>query len=206
MRRLARLAGLAPAALLALAPAALAAHPDRFWELSTNLDGDAALERVRAEEGSSVDHRESYARVLIVDRCRTYLVVRSTVRIVTAEPVQADGRGRREVLALAVGRHDEGQAALVRLHGRAGTCPRLRALFRYDAAKPPLPPPPGFAIAAVTVAVADLDRRHPGSELRLVEQYTLGPMLSSLRRETRYRYVRPRDRYERYATSVTRVP
>lgn len=205
-----RLATLAVGVLLVAAPVALASHPDRFFEAKANLDADPALERVRGEEGSSVDHKSWYGRVSIIDVCggkeRVYRVTRSLRHVVDGSVVQADGRGRREVLGVVTGAEREGQARLVRLVGRRGVCQRMRELFEYDMSRPPQPPPPAFELTSFTVEISELEPRFAGREIRLIEQYQLAGMLSSRQRESLYRYVRARDLYVRYRTTLRTIP
>ena len=199
--------------ILAVAPAASAAHPSRFFEYKANLDADRALERVRAEEGASSDHATFYARVAIIDRCggrvrRHDVIAHATTysHVVTAELVQADARGPRELLAVVKGAAGRGAAKVVRLRQRSSSCPRPYALFSYDASQPADPPAPGFTAAGFRVEAVELARRYRGRELRLTEDFQMPPMLSSLQRETLFRYDVARDRYVAYATQTNRVP
>jgi hypothetical protein len=201
------------AALLAAAivPAAFAAHPSQLRETKANLDRDRALERIVGTEDVSSDHSVWRASVAVVDRCRgrdrSLLVLDGYQRLETARALQADGRGARETLGLlrgpAVG---AGEARLVRLVARAGRCPSLRTLFRYAAARAEPGPVPELRLIWFTVDVVELARRYSGREIRLIEQFSMPPKLSSVHRETLYRHVRARDVYVAYATRTHRVP
>lgn len=201
------------AALVAAAavPAAFAAHPSQLRETKANLDRDRALERIVASEDVSSDHSVWRASVAVVDRCRgrdrSLLVLDGYQRLETARAVQADGRSARETLGVLRGlAAGAGEARLVRLVARAGRCPSLRTLFSYVAARAEPGPVPELRLTWFTVDLAELERRYPGRELRLVEQFSMPPMLSSVRRETLYRHVRTRDVYVAYATRTHRVP
>lgn len=200
------------AVLLALvaAPAALASHPSQHRELSANLDGDRALERVVAEEDVSRDHTVWRASVRIVDRCagrnRSYPVAAGFQRLGEAKAEQVDGRGPKEVLGVVYSLNAaDGVARLVHLVSRPGRCPAPRILFAYTAARTERPAS-GLELSQFTVDVAELEARYPGRELRLTELFQTPPMLSSIQREKLYRYVRARDGYVLYATNTHRVP
>ena len=197
-------------ALLAV-PAALASHPSQRREVKANLDRDRALETIVGVEDVSSDHSIWRSNVHVVDRCRgrrrSYLVLDGFQRLDTSRAVQADGRGAREVLALLRGlAAGAGEARLVRLAPRAGGCAALRTLFRYIAALAEPGPVPELRLTWFAVEVVELNRRYPGRELRLTEDFTMPPMLSSVRRETLWRYVRARDTYVAYSTRTHRLP
>lgn len=196
---------------LVVAPAALASHPSQHRELKANLDRDRALERIVADEDVSRDHSIWRASVRVVDRCRgrdrSYLVLDGYQRLEIARPVQADGRGSSEVLVLLRGSAaGAGGARIVRLTPRSGRCPSLRTLFTYVAARAEPGPVPDLRLTWFTVELVELERRYGGRELRLTEEFTMPPMLSAVRRETLYRYVRGRDTYVVYATNTHRMP
>jgi hypothetical protein len=195
---------------LAVVPAALATHPSQLRELKANLDRDRALERVVGVEDLSSDHRVWRASVRVVDRCRgrdrSHLVVGGYQRLETASGVQADGRGPSEAIGVLFGLEaGTGEARLVRLIAAAGSCPKLRALFRYvaAAAEPPLP---GLRLTRFRVEMRDLVTTYPGRELSLFEEFQMPPMLSSVVRVTQHRYLRRGDRYVVYATNTHRIP
>jgi hypothetical protein len=196
-------------ALLA-APAALASHPSQHREVKANLDGDRALERVVGVEDVSRDHSTWRASVSVVDRCggrdRTYRVAAGFTRLGDAKAEQADGRGAREVLAVLYSVSARaGVGRLARLVSRPRRCPTLRMLFRYNAARTE-PPAPGAELVQFTVDVVELEARYPGREMRVTELFQTPPMLSSIHRETLYRYARVGDGYVPYATNTHRVP
>jgi hypothetical protein len=198
-------------AVLATAPVAFASHPDRLVELRANLDADRALERVVGAEGSTVDHDRFFADVKLFDVCagreREHRLTATYVRLGDVKIVQADGRGRREVLAVVNGRENEGEAKLVRLVARRGSaCPVPRALFAYRADRRPFLPPQLLPLVNFRVEVVELERRYRGRELRLTEYYQARGMLSSRTRELLYRYVRSSDRYVHYRTTAGGIP
>jgi hypothetical protein len=195
---------------LVVVPAALATHPSQLREVKANLDRDAALERIVAAEEVSSDHSVWRASVRIVDRCRgrnrTYTVTAGFQRLGEAKAQQADGRGAMEVLGVVYGASArDGIARLVRLAVRPRGCPTLRTLFRYVAAESERPSR-DVELVQFTVDVVELDARFGGRELRVTELFQTPPMLSSIHRETLYRYVRRGDTYVVYATNIHRVP
>jgi hypothetical protein len=207
VKRLSLMAG----ALLTTAPVAFAAHPDRLVELRANLDADPARERVVGVESTTVDHARSLAHVTIFDRCagreREHRLTPTFLRLGDVKIVQADGRGRSEVLAVVNGTENEGEAKIVRLIRLPNTwCPVPRALFAYRADRPPAPRMTDLPLVNFRVAVVELERRYGGRELRLTEYYQARGMLSSRTRELLYRYVRAMDRYVRYRTTVGGTP
>ena len=197
-------------ALLAV-PAALASHPSQRREVKANLDRDRALETIVGIEDVSSDHSIWRANVHVVDRCRrrprSYLVLDGFQRLDASRAVQADGRGASEVLALLRGlAAGAGEARIVRLVPSARRCASLRTLFRYIAARAEPGPIPELRLTWFAVEVVELNRAYAGREVRLTEDFTMPPMLSSVRRETLYRFVRARDTYLAYATTTHRVP
>lgn len=202
------------AAVLVAVPAAEASHPSRQLTLRANLDGDRAVERVVATEDVSFDHSSVTSRVVVVDTCRgerTHTVVHARASLLQARFVQADGRGRPEVLAavggpLGAGALVDGKARVVRLVSFRGRCPALRALFSYNAASPPQPAPAGFLLSSFEVTPDELEPRFRGREVRLVEWYRSGAALSSRVRTSVYRYAAARDRYVLLRTFLATTP
>jgi hypothetical protein len=191
-------------------PAALAAHPSRLIEVKANLDGDRAPERIVGVEDVSSDHSVWRASVRVVDRCgrrsRTHQLVGGFQRLGEAKAEQADGRGAKEVLGvLYTVSANDGIARLARLAGRSQRCPTLRTLFQYRGRQSPRPAPEA-ELVQFTVDLVELDSRRPGRELRVTELFQIPPMLSSIHRESLYRYVRARDGYVLYETNTHRVP
>ena len=200
---------LASIVLLVAVPAALASHPSRLRSQQANLDRDRALETVVGVEDVSRDHSVWRAHVRIVDRCRgrarQYVVLDGYRQLVAADPVQADGRGANEVLAVLRGASADGEGRLVRLVPRRGRCATTRRLFRYVAAETDRPAP-GQELTHFDVEVVELQADYAGRELRVTELFQSPPMLSSIHRERLYRYLRARDAYVLYATNTHRVP
>lgn len=207
-----RRAAFVVAAVLVAVPAAGASHPSRQLILRANLDDDPAIERVVATEEVSSDHSAASSRVVVVDACRgerTHPVVQARASLLQARFVQADGRGRAEVLAAAggpLGAVVEGKARVVRLVPVRGRCPALRTLFSYNAASPPQPAPEGFLLSSFEVTPDELERRFRGREVRLVEWYRSGAALSSRVRTSVYRYAAARDRYVLLRSFLATVP
>jgi hypothetical protein len=201
------------ATVLVAVPAGGASHPSREITLRANLDGDRAVERVVATEDSSVDHSELSARVAVLDRCagreRTLRVADGRASLLAARFLQADGRGRAEVLGAVggpLGTVGAGAAKVVRLVAVRRGCPRLRALFSYSASSPPLPAPEGFLLSSYELRPDELEARYRGRELVLVEWYRSGAALSSRVRTSTYRYATSNDRYVLLKSFVATVP
>jgi len=207
-----RRAAFVVAAVLVAVPAAGASHPSRQLTLRANLDGDRAIERVVATEDASFDHSEFASRVVVVDACRgerTHRVVQARTSLLAARFVQADGRGRAEVLGAVggpLGAVVDGRARVVRLVPVRGRCPALRALFSYNASSPPQPAPTGFLLSSFEVTPDELEPRFRGREVRLVEWYRSGAALSSQVRTSVYRYAAVRDRYVLLRSFLATVP
>jgi hypothetical protein len=207
-----RRAAFVVAAVLVAVSAAGASHPSRQLTLRANLDGDRAIERVVATEDVSFDHSAATSRVVVVDTCRgerTHPVVQARAFLLQARFVQADGRGRAEVLAAVggpLGAVVDGKARVVRLVPVRGRCPALRALFSYDAASPPQPAPAGFVLSSFEVTPDELEPRYRGREVRLVEWYRSGGALSSQVRTSVYRYAAGRDRYVLLRSFLATIP
>jgi hypothetical protein len=195
---------------LVVVPAALAAHPSRLIEVKANLDADRAPERIVGVEDVSSDHSVWRASVRVVDRCagrsRTHQLVGGFQRLGEAKAEQADARGAKEVLGVLYNvSANDGIARLVRLAGRSQRCPTLRTLFQYRGRQSPRPAPEA-ELVQFTVDLVELDSSRPGRELRVTELFQIPPMLSSIHRESLYRYVRARDGYVLYETNTHRVP
>jgi hypothetical protein len=208
-----RRAAFSVAALLVAVPAAGASHPSRQLTLRANLDGDPAIERVVASEDVSFDHSQLSARVVVFDTCRgrqrALPVVDARASLLAARFVQADGRGRAELLGAVggpLGNVADGKARVVRLIAVRGGCPRLRTLFSYAASSPPLPAPDGFVLSSFEVNPDELERRYRGREVVLVEWYRSGAALASRARTSVYRYAVARDRYVLLRSFVATVP
>jgi hypothetical protein len=208
-----RRAAFSVAALLVAVPAAGASHPSRQFTLRANLDGDRAIERVVVTEDVSFDHSQLSTRVVVLDACRgrqrAHPVVDARASLLAARFVQADGRGRTELLAAVggpLGNLTDGKARVVRLVAVRGGCPRLKTLFSYAASSPPLPAPEGFVLSSFEVNPDELERRYRGREVVLVEWYRSGAALASRARTSVYRFATARDRYVLLRSFLATVP
>lgn len=108
--------------------------------ITANLDGDAGVESVHARrnDGLNVHHRHAWVEIKDVcrRRLRRHTVLLKLGNFVRAELIDADGRGRPEVLA-RVNHH----VVVVRLsRSPKEKCPTPKRLLDFDLFKQRVPP------------------------------------------------------------------
>jgi hypothetical protein len=198
--------------------------------LSANLDSDPALEHVvsrqlcEAPDGKFTvppppcsDDQFPRRRIEVEDSCdgKGYTFAISSVQdfVDRLRVTNADGRTKRpeiffDLRSGATGRGGEAQVVRI-VDERRGVCPRPRILFRYPR-KSTLGPIPRGALGhdSWSPALRDFTRRYRGKEIRMTETYVDRNdafCCPSFERVSYFRFSRPRDRYVRYRTRVSRI-
>ena len=188
------------------APATSACHPTiTVPVVRANLDRDRAIEEVTLTNMNCA-HEYTYG---INDLCgarKTHhwlsgLGLQDSRSVVEANSV-ADGREFFYVVRRAAHRApDLGVAGLVHLvRVTPDRCALPRFLFLYRADEPLLPAPAGARMDRFDVGLVELSSWYRGTEIRLTETFTRGPVKQ--RRTMLLRYSRRADRYVIYSPKL----
>jgi hypothetical protein len=193
-----------------------------------NLDGDPVLEQVIPQEVcTSVASRVAAActpdqypqrRIVIEDTCNNAprAVVVSSVQDTVDRLVitNLDGLTPRPEIYFDMRSGASGRVGDTRVLRwddpvAAGTCERVRTLFRYPSRKTRGKVPRGARYRDnYGVRVKELSKRYAGKEIRLTETYVdrNDPFCCpSFKRTTYFGYSGGKDAYERYSTRVKRI-
>jgi hypothetical protein len=223
---------LAAVALLASAGLATAGAADEPLPLDTplvaDLDGDGAIESVRAHEvqcfpddGPKPPPCEPGGLrslfVEVADSCaggpHTLMLSREMDFASLAEIVDADGDGHARELAfeLRAGATARGvQAKVVRFRAGAGGCVEVqKTLFSYPRPETIGKRPKGTFYRTGFISLGNFDKTRKGLELRTDETYsrlTDPGCCPSFERVTTWTYVASRSGYRAYRTKLKKIP